>query len=100
MPKQGYKGNWSKWSKLRETVLRRDNRICQMCGIEEATTVDHIIPLSKGGTDNMDNLQAACKRCNYSKGGRFFEGASRPMTPHLTFTPKNEEISHYQIDSD
>jgi 5-methylcytosine-specific restriction endonuclease McrA len=33
----------------------------------DATTVDHIIPVAKGGTDDLDNLVAACKRCNFSK---------------------------------
>lgn len=68
MAKVGYKGNWSRWNKTRLQVLRRDGYTCQICG-QEGNTVDHIVPLSKGGTDNLDNLQCACKRCNYSKGG-------------------------------
>ena len=47
----------------------------------------------------MDNLQALCKRCNLSKGGGFFESASTPMTPLDLFTPKNDEIRHYQEES-
>lgn len=31
-------------------------------------TVDHIVPLSLGGTDTLDNVQLTCKRCNSSKG--------------------------------
>ena len=33
-------------------------------------TVDHIIPLKRGGTDTLDNVQLACKRCNSSKGAK------------------------------
>jgi hypothetical protein len=66
----------------------------------EATHVDHVIPRRLGGDDSMDNLQALCKRCNLAKGGGFFESTPTPMTPLASFTPKNEEISHYQIDSE
>ena len=41
--------------------------ICLACGSTEAITIDHIIPLSKGGGSQMDNLQLLCKSCNCSK---------------------------------
>jgi 5-methylcytosine-specific restriction endonuclease McrA len=59
------------WRKTRERILRRDGFICQYCA-QEADTVDHVIPRRLGGLDSDDNLVAACQRCNYSKGGRFF----------------------------
>jgi 5-methylcytosine-specific restriction endonuclease McrA len=34
--------------------------------------VDHVIPRRLGGLDSDDNLVASCRRCNLSKGGRFF----------------------------
>jgi 5-methylcytosine-specific restriction endonuclease McrA len=33
----------------------------------DADTVDHIIPVAKGGLDIDDNLVAACRKCNFSK---------------------------------
>lgn len=88
------------WRKIRARVLKRDGHVCQYCGVEEATTVDHIIPRKAGGTDQDDNLVAACRRCNLGKGGRFFVSAPTPMTPRDVFTPKNDSVSHYQEATD
>jgi 5-methylcytosine-specific restriction endonuclease McrA len=59
----------SSWKKQRLIVLRRDSYICAYCG-EPANEVDHIQPRVIGGTDDLDNLVAACRRCNSSKGKR------------------------------
>jgi 5-methylcytosine-specific restriction endonuclease McrA len=40
--------------------------LCTYCG-EPATTIDHIIPLSKGGNGERENLTPSCKRCNSRK---------------------------------
>jgi hypothetical protein len=56
--------------RLRFEILRRDNHACQLCGAtapEAKLTVDHIIPVALGGTDVPENLQAACRDCNYGK---------------------------------
>lgn len=50
-------------------VLIRDRFICQYCG-GHATTVDHVMPRSRGGKDSWDNSAAACSRCNNSKDNR------------------------------
>lgn len=62
------KGSTSKWRKIREAVIKRDNGICYYCGTTGANTCDHITPLSKGGTNDFSNLITACAACNYSKG--------------------------------
>ena len=60
--KYGYRYN-----QLRPAVLERDGYVCPYCG-RPADTVDHVIPVALGGTDTLDNLVAACKRCNSRKG--------------------------------
>jgi 5-methylcytosine-specific restriction endonuclease McrA len=42
-----------------------------ICGQPGADTVDHITPISAGGTDDPANLSAAHKRCNLAKGARY-----------------------------
>lgn len=60
------------WRPIRRRILRRDGRVCQYCG-GIAMEVDHIIPLSRGGTNDDSNLAAACFRCNRSKGNKTLE---------------------------
>jgi 5-methylcytosine-specific restriction endonuclease McrA len=62
-------------SRLRYKVLSRDRFRCVLCGRSPATDlevilhIDHIIPVSKGGKSNPENLQTLCMECNYGKGG-------------------------------
>jgi 5-methylcytosine-specific restriction endonuclease McrA len=81
------------WRKTRERILRRDGYICQYCA-QEADTVDHVIPRRLGGLDSDDNLVAACSRCNYSKGGRFFVSQRTPPTPIDLSNRRNTSIGH------
>lgn len=92
-------GSSAKWRKIRQTVINRDG-CCQLCGTEESLSVDHIVPRNLGGDDNLSNLQVLCSSCNSSKGGRFFERGRTPPTLPVSFTPKNDSISHYRLPSD
>ena len=53
----------------RRGVLRRDAQRCAYCR-RSATTVDHVLPRSRGGPDSWENLVACCVRCNNTKGDR------------------------------
>jgi hypothetical protein len=54
------------WEQCRSFVLRRDGRICYLCG-ERANEVDHVIPRRWGGLDMQANLRAICGPCNKVK---------------------------------
>lgn len=53
----------------RRGVLRRDEHRCAYCE-GHATTIDHVLPRSRGGQDSWENLVACCVRCNNKKGNR------------------------------
>jgi 5-methylcytosine-specific restriction endonuclease McrA len=58
--------NWNEW----EQKLKDLNNKCQKCGTTENITIDHIIPLSKGGTNETNNLQPLCRSCNCRKSNK------------------------------
>lgn len=59
-------------------LYKRDNGICQLCGkhidfdcdwnSDDYPSIDHIIPIAKGGMHQWDNVQLACRGCNTFKG--------------------------------
>lgn len=54
----------------RELIYIQDRGICQICGkklLYDEMTIDHIIPLGGGGTNNILNYQCACSSCNQFK---------------------------------
>ena len=61
---------------LRFRVLKRDNFKCLKCGNSPSKShdvelhVDHIKPVSKGGSNDMENLQTLCSKCNLGKSNR------------------------------
>ena len=53
----------------RRAVFTRDSGRCAYCGAS-ATTIDHVIPRSRGGRHAWENVVAACTRCNHRKADR------------------------------
>ncbi|MEX2407098.1 MAG: HNH endonuclease signature motif containing protein [Actinomycetota bacterium] len=64
---------------LREQLFIRDGWICRYCGdvtTAETATLDHVLPASRGGTAEPDNLATCCFICNSIKSGRTYEQAA------------------------
>jgi 5-methylcytosine-specific restriction endonuclease McrA len=78
----------------RKNILLRDRYTCQFCGRilpAHELTLDHVIPRSRGGHTDWDNLVACCHTCNNLKGDRLPEDAGlkllrppRPFTLHTS----------------
>jgi 5-methylcytosine-specific restriction protein A len=59
---------------VRKYVFERDNFQCQSCGkiyLETNLNIDHIIPLARGGSNDISNLQTLCQTCNQKKKHHF-----------------------------
>jgi hypothetical protein len=54
----------------RDAVFERDRYCCVYCSATEDLTLDHVIPYSKGGSDEPDNLATCCRSCNSRKHAR------------------------------
>ncbi len=75
------------------TLFKRDAHLCMYCGNRFSSSElsrEHVTPLSRGGTDNWNNVVAACKRCNNHKAGRTPE-ESRMQLLAVPFTPNYAE---------
>jgi 5-methylcytosine-specific restriction enzyme A len=66
------RGGWSgkpyghAWDVLSRRI-RRKEPVCRQCKIRAAQCVDHIVPKSRGGKDNVENLQPLCFGCHKTK---------------------------------
>jgi len=94
-PKPKRPRHWSAFGeKERRYVLERDRHQCQLrlSGCEGYTNaVDHIVSREDGGTDQRDNLQAACPSCNrrkWSASGFFSEHIVHEQAP-ADFPPRS-----------
>ena len=71
----------------RRAVFARDDWTCQYCGARSNLTVDHVIPRSKGGSSEWENIVASCAPCNRRKGNLLLRNSGMrlsrmPRTPN------------------
>lgn len=95
----GFKG-------AKATVWARDNYRCRYCGVKtrrsrgrwrntlKSRTVDHVIPVAKGGRNTVVNMVTACYGCNHYKGDKTLREAGLIMQPKPKFT--KEQIAQWQ----
>lgn len=57
------------WQILRAKVFAQKGSQCVYCD-RDASHVDHVLPRSRGGADELDNLVPACAACNMAKGSK------------------------------
>lgn len=66
--------------------------VCLACGIDFDIVADHVVPLSKGGSNSIDNIQPLCRSCNASKGAKHID--YRPTDKcEIPWASEVEEIS-------
>ena len=88
----------------RELFLR-DDHLCMYCGREfpgHLLTRDHLVPLSRGGSDCWSNVVAACRGCNHAKGSRTPEeaGISLLAVPYVPNRAEYLVLSNRRILAD
>lgn len=105
------RGYGSRWRRLRKMVLNANPICADPWGVHRktgevvpATDVDHIVPRSAGGTDELDNLQALCHQCHSKKTAAVDRGfGNQPSTSGVRGVkslqpqpkrPRGEQNSH------
>lgn len=59
--------------KKRKLLKEIYGKECYICKKAVADTIDHVVPLSKGGTNEIGNLRPACYSCNWEKGDKIYD---------------------------
>lgn len=77
-------------------VFLRDNHKCAYCG-GKATTIDHVLPRSRGGEWAWDNCVAACQKCNERKADRTPAEARMPLRYATPYQPTVAEIVRARV---
>ncbi len=79
---------------VNDYLFRRDQFLCLYCGGEfdaEQLSRDHILPVSRNGTDSWTNVVTACKRCNHRKANQTPEEAGMELIA-IPFVPNRYEF--------
>jgi 5-methylcytosine-specific restriction protein A len=70
--RKGFRG--AKRQEAKKRILERDGYVCQICGCllegMRDSILDHVIPLSQGGSHEDDNLQSTCIACSAQKSAK------------------------------
>lgn len=77
---------------LTAATLAAHGTVCHLCGLLGASTADHLLPRSRGGSDELANLRPAHRACNSSRQAKSLVEwhAGRPRT-YATSTPASRQ---------
>lgn len=80
---------------LRFKVFNRDRFTCKYCGKQSGADVileiDHVIPVVKGGTNDIHNLVTACFECNRGKSKKIIDASSVEIMPSLVYMKQHRQ---------
>lgn len=92
------------WPKgLKRRLMRRQDNTCVYCAHRRIATsmdIDHIIPVVRGGSNDENNLQVICRRCNQRKGlqtDEEFRTRYARLVPQRRLTPPRRRISQREF---
>ena len=75
----------------RFNVFLRDKFMCQYCGSNSELTFDHLLPRSKGGKTDWNNVVTACSSCNVQKGGCLYDNSEMSLQ-QIPYQPSTEDL--------
>lgn len=88
------------------TIAQRANHRCEYCKAPEVVfnfpfEVEHIIPLSRQGSDDEGNLALACRSCNLRKSNRISGLSTQSNVEERFFHPREDQWNeHFQINTE
>ena len=80
---------------VKKAVRERDKGKCQECGSKANIEFDHIVPVSRGGTGDIDNVQLLCRSCNRRKRSKLpedWDSAEQPATLDRSNAPQEPVV--------
>lgn len=95
---------WPPW--VRPHLMRQSNNTCAYCGhriTARGLHVDHMVPVVRGGSNDINNLQAICRPCNKRKGQQTdeeFRERYRRLVPLRSRTPPRRRISQREFNEE
>lgn len=92
------------WPKgLKRELMKRQDNTCVYCGyrrIARTLDIDHIVPVVRGGSNDIGNLQVICRPCNQRKGiqsDEEFRARYASLIPQRRLTPPRRRISQAEF---
>ena len=88
---------------LKQQLMKRQDNTCGYCGyrrIARTLDIDHMIPVVRGGSNDVSNLQVICRPCNQRKGlqtDREFRSRYSRLVPATPLTPPRRRIAQNEF---